>query len=71
MKVGDLVTLGALEEQGGVGIIIEASVADPLPLNDASFFRVAWGKDPHAGQLTIEDWVYFEEDLMIIRTENG
>lgn len=57
---------------GGVGVIIEVNDYETWESSDnASFFRVAWGKDPHAGQLAAEDWVYFKEDLKIIRKENG
>ena len=71
MKVGDLVMLIENHISGGVGVIIEVSDYETWEGSDhASFFRVAWGKDPHAGQLAAEDWVYFKEDLKIIRKEN-
>jgi hypothetical protein len=71
MKVGDLVTLIENHVSGGVGVIIEINDYETWNSDHASFFRVAWGKDPHVGQLAAEDWVYFEEDLKIIRKENG
>jgi hypothetical protein len=73
MKVGDLVELKEHGPAGpGVGVIIEINDYEAWDCGvHASFFRVAWGKDPHASQLAVEDWVYFEQDLKIIRKENG
>ena len=71
MKVGDLVTLIEEPAEVGIGVIVEISGYETWTGSDSKFCWVVWGNDPHHGQLAVEDWVYFKEDLKIIRKENG